>query len=92
MGGNRNETRREIRSLKFRLIRLVFFYLYFVGFKFCSVITHSVTPITKFKTASSKRKILHLIFIKFHPRYFALIIKFYDFIYLLDTFARNISH
>ena len=54
MGGNRNEARREIRSLKFRLIRLVFFYLYFVGFKFCSVITHSVTPITKFKTASSK--------------------------------------
>ena len=60
MGGNRNETRREIRSLKFRLIRLVFFYLYFVGFKFCSVITHSVTPVTKFKTALSKRKILHL--------------------------------
>ncbi|OUT17180.1 hypothetical protein B9N60_06480 [Campylobacter concisus] len=49
-----------MRSLKFRLFRLVFFYLYFVGFKFCSVITHSVTPVTKFKTASSKRKILHL--------------------------------
>ena len=60
MGDDRNEARREIRSLKFRLFRLVFFYLYFVGFKFCSVITHSVTPVTKFKTASSKRKILHL--------------------------------
>lgn len=60
MGDDRNEARREIRSLKFRLIRLVFFYLYFVGFKFCSIITYLVTPITKFKTASSKRKILHL--------------------------------
>ena len=49
--------------MKFKF-RLVFSYLYFVGFKFCSVITHSVTPVTKFKTASSKRKILRLILLR----------------------------
>ena len=40
---------------------LVFSYLYFVGFKFCSVITYSVTPVTKFKTVSFKLKILRFI-------------------------------
>ena len=37
------------------------FALYFVAFKFGSVITYMVTPVAKFKSASSRTKILRLI-------------------------------
>ena len=40
------------------------FALYFVTFKFGSVITDEVTPVAKFKSASSRTKILHLNFLR----------------------------
>ena len=47
------------------------FALYFVTFKFGSVITDEVTPVAKFKSASSRTKILRLIFIsvKFEAKF-----------------------
>ena len=45
MGGNRNEARRKIRSLKFRLIRLVFFYLYFVEIRFLMLTYRIYAPL-----------------------------------------------
>nr|WP_314089846.1 hypothetical protein [uncultured Campylobacter sp.] len=40
------------------------FALYFVIFKFGSVITYMVTPVAKFKNASSRTKILRLIVLR----------------------------
>ncbi|WP_134482480.1 hypothetical protein [Campylobacter showae] len=40
------------------------FALYFVTFKFGSVITDEVTPVAKFKSASSRTKILRLIVLR----------------------------
>ena len=44
------------------MIAACLFALYFVTFKFGSVITDEVTPVAKFKSASSRTKILRLIF------------------------------
>ncbi|EET79844.1 hypothetical protein CAMSH0001_0341 [Campylobacter showae RM3277] len=40
------------------------FVLYVVAFKFDSVITDKVTPVAKFKSASSRTKMLHLIVLR----------------------------
>ena len=44
------------------MIKACLFALYFVTFKFGSVITYMVTPVAKFKSASSSAKMLRLIF------------------------------
>ena len=44
------------------MIKVRLFALYFVTFKFGSLITYMVTPVAKFKSASSSAKILRLIF------------------------------
>ena len=46
------------------MIAVCLFVLYFVTFKFGSVITDEVTPVAKFKSASSRTKILRLIVLR----------------------------
>ena len=47
--------------VSFAFLAACLFVLYVVAFKFDSVITDEVTPVAKFKSASSRTKILHLI-------------------------------
>ena len=58
-GGSRKKYNRQIAiNLAARL-----FVLYFVGFKFYSVTTDKVAPVVKFKSTSSRTKILRLDFL-----------------------------
>ena len=50
--------------VSFAFLAACLFVLYVVAFKFDSVITDEVTPVAKFKSASSRTKILHLIVLR----------------------------
>ena len=50
--------------VSFAFLAACLFVLYVVAFKFGSVITDEVTPVAKFKSASSRTKILHLIVLR----------------------------
>ncbi len=50
--------------VSFAFLAACLFVLYVVAFKFDSVITDEVTPVAKFKSASSRTKILYLIVLR----------------------------
>ena len=50
--------------VSFAFLAACLFVLYVVAFKFDSVITDEVTPVAKFKSASSRTKILRLIVLR----------------------------